>query len=201
MTLNALALVCTLKPSPADSSADLMARQMLDQLATHGVAGEVVRVVDHDVKPGVELDMGDGDEWPAIRSKIISSDILLIATPTWMGQQSSVCQRVLERLDAEISETDDEGRPQVYGKVGIAAVVGNEDGAHHISAILFQCLDDVGFTVPAGGVAYWNDVAMGSRDYKDLDDSPEQVVSTVKTLASNTAHLAQLLKDNPYPPT
>jgi multimeric flavodoxin WrbA len=92
-----------------------------------------VRVVDYDVKPGVELDMGDGDAWPAIRAQLIDADIVILSTPTWMGQQSSVRQRVLERLDAELSETGDNGQPSVAGKVAIAAVVGNEDGAHHIS--------------------------------------------------------------------
>ena len=102
-----------------------MARQVLDELGKHGVTGNVVRVVDHDVKPGVQADMGDGDEWPAIREQIIAADILLVATPTWVGHMSSVAQRVLERLDAELSETDDSGRPRVTGKVAVTAVVGN----------------------------------------------------------------------------
>ncbi|MCW2621273.1 MAG: flavodoxin-like protein, partial [Frankiales bacterium] len=124
--LRALALTCSLKPSPAASSTDLIASQVLAVLAQHDVVGESIRVVDHDVRPGVELDMGDGDAWPGIRAKLMAADILLIATPTWMGQASSVCMRVLERLDAELSETDDQGRPRVFGKVGICAVVGNE---------------------------------------------------------------------------
>ncbi len=109
MTLKAVALNCTLSPSPSASSTELLASQVLDALAKHDVAGSMVRVVDHDVRPGVELDMGDGDEWPTIRSRIMASDILVMATPTWMGQHSSVAQRVFERLDAELSETDDHG--------------------------------------------------------------------------------------------
>jgi multimeric flavodoxin WrbA len=167
--LRALALVCSLKTSPAPSSSDLMARQVLEELGKHGVTGSVVRVVDHDVKPGVEADMGDGDEWPAIREQMIAADILLVATPTWVGHMSSVAQRVLERLDAELSETDDSGRPRVTGKVAVTAVVGNEDGAHKITADLMQGLNDIGFTIPAQGGTYWNDEAMGSRDYKNLD--------------------------------
>lgn len=80
-----------------------------------------------------EKDMGDGDQWPAIRDKVLAADILIFATPTWMGQTSSVGQRVLERLDAELAETDDENRPILLGKVALVAVVGNEDGAHHIA--------------------------------------------------------------------
>jgi multimeric flavodoxin WrbA len=199
--LRAVALVCTLTPSPARSSSELIAEQVLSALDGHGVRGEHVRLVDLDIKPGVELDMGNGDEWPAVRARIMAADILLVATPTWMGQASSVAQRALERLDAELSETDDEGRPLTYGKVAIVAVVGNEDGAHKISADLFQALNDVGFTIPAGGVTYWNGEAMHTVDYQDLDDVPEQVASTTATLAGNAAHLASLLRAERYPPT
>lgn len=198
--LRVLALACSLKPSPAPSSTDLIAQQVLDALSEHGVDGELVRVVDHDVKPGVEVDMGDGDAWPGIRAKILASDILLIATPTWVGHLSSVAARVVERLDAEISETDDQGRPLTFGKVGIVAVVGNEDGAHKISADLFQALDDVGFTIPAQGVTYWNGEAMGGVDYNDLDETPEATATTTATVARNAASLARALTAMPYPP-
>lgn len=198
--LTALALVCTLRPSPAESSSQLLAEQLLAELATHGVTTSVVRVVDHDVRPGVELDMGDGDAWPGIRAQVMDADILVLATPTWMGQHSSVAQRVLERLDAELSETDEQGRLRTYGKVAVAAIVGNEDGAHHISGIVFQCLNDVGFTLPAGAVTYWNDEAASDfRDYKDLPATPEKVASTTATVARNAAHLARLLRAEQYP--
>lgn len=144
--------------------------------------------------------MGPGDAWPQIRAQMISADILIISTPTWMGQQSSVCQRVLERLDAELPETGDNGQPLVAGKVAIAAVVGNEDGAHHISGIVFQSLNDVGFSIPAQGVTYWNAEAMHAADYKDLDQTPEATASTTATAAANAAHLARLLRSENYPP-
>jgi multimeric flavodoxin WrbA len=197
--LRALALVCSLKPSPAPSSSELMARQVLEQLAKHGVTGDVVRVVDHDVKPGVEVDMGEDDAWPGIREQLMAADVLIVATPTWVGHMSSVAQRVLERLDGELSETDDSGRPLVTGKVAVTAVVGNEDGAHKITADLMQGLNDIGFTIPAQGGTYWNDEAMGSRDYLDLDETPEAVASTTATLAENAAHLARALRATPYP--
>jgi multimeric flavodoxin WrbA len=197
--LRALALACSLKPSPAPSSSDLMARQVLEELGKHGVTGDVVRVVDHDVKPGVEVDMGEGDAWPAIREQMMAADILIVSTPTWVGHMSSVAQRVLERLDGELSETDETGRPLITGKVAVTAVVGNEDGAHKITADLMQGLNDMGFTIPAQGGTYWNDEAMGSRDYTDLDETPEAVASTTATLAENAASLARALKASPYP--
>ncbi len=197
--LRALALVCSLKPSPAESSTQLIASQVLEQLAAHDVIGELVRVVDHDVKPGVEKDMGDGDAWPAIRDKVLAADVLVMATPTWMGQASSVCMRVLERLDAELPELDDEGRPSVFGKVAVVAVVGNEDGAHHISSQLFQALNDVGFSIPAQAATYWNGEAMHGTDYKDLEQTPEVTAGTNATVAANAAHLARLLSGANYP--
>ncbi|MFF1572229.1 flavodoxin family protein [Leifsonia sp. NPDC058292] len=196
--LTALALVCSLKPSPAESSSQLLATQLLDELSKNGVSGTAVRLVDFDVKPGVELDEGDGDAWPAIREQVIASDILIIVTPTWMGHMSSVAQRALERLDAELSETDENGRPQVEGKVAIAGVVGNEDGAHAIIADLFQALNDVGFSIPSQGATYWNGEAMGSVDYKDLDETPESVKRTNQSVAKNAAHLARVLAATPY---
>lgn len=197
--LSALALVCTLTPSPEPSSTELLAGQVLDALKSHGVSGETIRVVDHDLKPGVQADMGEGDEWPALRERVLAADILLIASPTWMGHMSSVAQRVLERLDAELSVMDDANRPHLYDKVGIVAVVGNEDGAHKITADLFQALNDVGYTIPAQGGTYWNGEAMHTTDYKDLDAVPDVVESTTSGVAANAAHLAAVLKVSAYP--
>jgi multimeric flavodoxin WrbA len=198
--LSALALVCTLNPSPAESSSDLMARQVLQALQAHGVTGEVVRVVDHDIRPGVQLDMGDGDEWPSIRERVMAADILVVATPIWLGHPASTTQRVLERLDAELSETDDQGRPLTYGRVAVVAVVGNEDGAHNSFAQIAQALSDVGFTIPPTGNTYWVGRAMEGTDFKDLEEVPEPVQQATEAAARNAAHLARLLKTQPYPP-
>ncbi|GAA0203735.1 NAD(P)H-dependent oxidoreductase [Cytobacillus oceanisediminis] len=199
MTLTALALNCTLKPGDAPSSSALMAQQFLDALAEHDVTGSMVRVVDHDVRPGVETDMGDGDQWPTIRRQVLDADILVVVTPTWVGQMSSVANRVLERLDAELSETREDGNPILYGTVALVGVVGNEDGAHKITADLYQALDDVGCTIPAQGGTYWNGEAMHTVDYNDLDEVPEAPLQTLRTAAANGAHLARLLADDPYP--
>jgi multimeric flavodoxin WrbA len=198
-TLTAVVLVGTLTPSPARSSSELLGRQVLTALGEHGVTGEVIRLVDHDVRPGVQADMGDGDAWPAIRRRVLAADILVVATPIWMGQPSSVTKRALERLDAELGEKDDEGRLLTYGKVAVVAVVGNEDGAHHVAAEVFQALSDVGFTVPAAGSTYWVGEAMGSTDYQDLDETPETTAGTTATVAAHAVHLARLLRETPYP--
>ncbi|KAA0098775.1 flavodoxin [Mycolicibacterium sp. P1-18] len=197
--LRAVGLICSLKPSPAPSSSAVIADQLLEHLTKGGVECETVRCVDYSISPGVETNMGDGDEWPEILDKIVAADIVLVSTPTWVGHMSSVAQRVLERLDAELSETDDADRPRQVGKVALAAVVGNEDGAHKIVADLFQALNDVGFTIAAQGCTYWNDEAMGGRDFKDLDQTPEAVQTTTATAARNALHLANLLRQQPYP--
>jgi multimeric flavodoxin WrbA len=197
--LTALALICSLTPSPAESSSELMARHVLDELAAHGVSGTSLRVVDHNVMPGVQVDMGDGDAWPGIRDRILAADILVLATPIWMGHPSSITQRVMERLDADLAETDNEGRPIMYGKVAIVAVVGNEDGAHKTVADTQQGLNDVGFTLPAQGATYWVGEAMQTVDYKDLKAVPEKVAATTAGAARNAAHLARFLRTSQYP--
>jgi multimeric flavodoxin WrbA len=123
--------------------------------------------------------------------------VLVLATPTWAGHLASPGQRVLERLDAELSETDDEGRPSMYGKIAVVAIVGN--GAHKISADVFQALNDIGFTIPAGGATYWNAEVGDPKDYKDLPETPEKVSTTTATLAANGAHIARLLAAHNYP--
>ncbi len=142
--------------------------------------------------------MSDSDEWPTILERILDADILILSTPTWVGHMSSIAQRVLERLDAEISETKDDGTPTMFGKVAVTAVVGNEDGAHKITADLMQGLNDIGFSIPAQGGTYWNGEAMQTTDYQDLDETPEAVAATNATVAKNAAHLARLLGREPY---
>jgi multimeric flavodoxin WrbA len=192
-------LNCTLKRAPEASSCQLIAEQLLEGFTALGATGDIVRVVDLDIAPGVEADMGGGDEWPALRARILGAAILVVCTPTWLGHMSSVAQRVLERLDAELSTTDDEGRPILFGHVAATAVLGNEDGAHKITADLHQALNDVGFTLPAQGGTYWNGAAMETTDYKDLDETPEPVKRANATLVANAVHLARVLAEHPYP--
>jgi multimeric flavodoxin WrbA len=198
-SLTAFGLNCTLKQGPTESSTQKLLDQILHALTPYGVEVSVARVADHVVKPGVRADEGDDDEWPALRRKVLDANILVLASPIWMGQPSSIAKRVLERMDAFLSEIDKQGRYPTFGRVAIVAVVGNEDGAHHVTAELYQALADVGFTIPGGSSAYWVGEAMGSVNYKDLARTPPKLASTIKTLACNAAHLASLLKKNPYP--
>ena len=201
MTLTALALNCTLKTKRAEapSSTDRMLKVLATAMEPLGVTTEFLQLADYEIKPGVTSDEGDGDAWPAIRRKILDDDIIVMGTPIWMGQPSSVCKRALERMDAFLEEKDDEGRMVSYGRVAAVAVVGNEDGAHHVSAELFQALNDVGFTIPANAVTYWVGEAMGSVNFVGLEEIPDVVQNTLNLVARNTVHAARLFKARPYP--
>lgn len=199
--LTAIALNATLKSSAKgeSSSTDAMIRLIGSELSKHDVRlRETVRLADHDVRPGVTSDEGEGDAWPDIRRRVLEADMLILGTPIWLGQPSSVVKRALERMDAFLSETDERSRMPSFGKVAVVAVVGNEDGAHHVAAELFQALNDTGWTIPAGGSCYWVGEAMGSTDFQDLPEVPDKVRQTAAMLASNAAHLARLLKNAPY---
>ena len=200
MTLSAFGLNCSLKSSTEASSTDKLLGEVFAALGSNGVSSKgTVRVTDRNIRPGVTSDEGDGDEWPALRQKILDADIFVLGTPIWMGHPSSHAQRVLERLDAFLGESDPAGRMVSLDRVAIVAVVGNEDGAHHVAAELFQGLNDVGFTIPASGMTYWVGEAMHKTDYKDLPSGSDKTDQCTKTAAANAAHLARLLADKPYP--
>jgi multimeric flavodoxin WrbA len=201
MTLTAIAINCSLKRSSGESSStDKMIGLLVSELKKRSVEFRgTIRIADHDVKPGVTSDEGEGDEWPELRRRILEADILIFGTPIWMGQMSSLAKRVAERMDAFISETDEKGGMPSFGKIALVAVVGNEDGAHCVSAQLYQALSDTGWTVPALATAYWVGEAMGSVDFQDLPSIPDKVMETAAMAASNAAHLAGMLKEKPYP--
>ncbi|MEO6225232.1 MAG: NAD(P)H-dependent oxidoreductase [Sphingomicrobium sp.] len=201
MTLSAIGINCTLKSSGSEpSSTDKMIALIGGELKSHGVeVRETIRIADHDVKPGVSSDEGDGDGWPDIRRRILECDLLIFGTPIWMGQMSSVAKRVVERMDAFFGETDDNGRMPSFGKVAILGIVGNEDGAHNVTSSLLQALNDTGWTMPAQAACYWVGEAMHKTDFKDLPKVPDNVQGLAGILAANAAHLANLLKQQPYP--
>jgi multimeric flavodoxin WrbA len=195
-----LAINCTLKPSPEQSNTDSLLEIVLGGLQKEGVEIDQVRAVDHDIKPGVESDMGEGDEWPPIREKIVNADILVIATPTWLGKPSSVCQRVMERMDAMLGETDDEGRPIAYNRVAGVVVTGNEDGAHHVIAETAGSLIDIGFTVPGQAWTYWNKGPGPGPSFLETDDGHDWSRTTGETAAQNLFAVARALEATPMLP-
>jgi multimeric flavodoxin WrbA len=197
--MDAFALNCTLKDDGSRSSTDVLLDQIEAELAKLDVDMPRARVADLEVRPGVSADEGEGDDWPQLRRQILDADIFVLATPIWMGHPSSNAQRVLERLDAFISETDDRDQMATVDKVAMVAVVGNEDGAHHVGAELFQGLNDVGFTLAPGAMTYWVGEAMHAVDYQDLPETPDKTAQTTRAMVTNSVHLARTLADRPYP--
>jgi multimeric flavodoxin WrbA len=197
--VRAVFINCTLKPSPETSNSEALGRVVAEVLEAEDVEVEFLRAVDHEIKPGVESDMGDGDEWPRIREKIVGAEILVIVTPTWLGRPSSVAQRVLERMDAMLAETDDEGRPIAYNRVAGVVVTGNEDGAHHVISEISGALGDIGFTVPGQSWTYWNRGPGPGKDFLDTKDGHPWSESTGRAAASNLLAAARALAANPIP--
>lgn len=197
--MKALVLNCSLKASPAPSNTAALAKVLVDHLAGEGVEADEVRLADRNVPPGVETSLGDGDDWPAIHDEILDAAILIFATPTWVGRPSSIAQRALERMDAMIAETDDQGRPVCYNHVAGVVVTGNEDGAHHVIAEISGALGDIGFTIPGQAWTYWNKGPGPGEDYSETDEGHEWSAKTGRAAAQNLLAVARLLEDRPVP--
>ncbi|GAA4988433.1 flavodoxin family protein [Streptomyces hyderabadensis] len=197
--MRALVINCTLKPSPQPSNTEALAATVIAALKGHGAEVDVVRAVDLNLKPGVETDMGDGDDWPAVHDKLLAAQILIIASPTWLGRPSSVAQRVLERMDAMLSETDDEDRPVAYNRVAGVLVTGNEDGAHHVISEISGGLADIGYTIPGQAWTYWHLGPGPGPDFLNDERGHDWSVSTGRAMASNLVHAARALGAMPLP--
>lgn len=198
--MKALVLNCTLKRSPEASNTEALARVLMNQLEADGVATELIRLVDLDIKPGVTSDEGQGDAWPQVHAALKAADILVIATPTWLGHMSSIAQRALERMDGIFSETDDQGRTWLMGKVAGVVVTGNEDGAHHIVATVCQGLIDLGFTVPGQSWTYWHLGPGPGPDYTETGQAHDYSDRLARNAARNLLHAARALSAaDPFP--
>ena len=201
MTLKAVALNCTLNQSPARSHTQALLDRVLRHLVDWEVETETIRVVDHNVPPGIESDLGDGDDWPMILDRLKAADIIIIGTPIWFGVRSSVAQRVIERLDGTYREIDEaSGQFPLYGKVGAVVVTGNEDGVKHAAMTLIYAMGHLGYTIPpqadcgwigeAGpGPSYGDELPDGSR--AGFGNDFTQRNTTIMTW--NLMHLAKLL--------
>lgn len=197
--MQALVLNCTLKRGPERSNTEALANVLLDTFRAAACDADMVRVVDFNVAPGVTNDEGDGDEWPQLLDRVRAADVLVIATPTWLGQPSSVAKRVLERMDALISEKDDDGVPFAYNRAAGVVVTGNEDGAHHVIAEVAQGLLDIGYTVPGQAWTYWNMGPGPGPSYLETDHKHDWSERTGRTAAQNLVAVARALHENPMP--
>ncbi|MBB5789280.1 flavodoxin family protein [Jiangella mangrovi] len=197
--MRAVLLNCTLKPSPQPSNTGALADVVAGFLRDDGVDVTSYRLADLNVPPGVETDLGDGDDWPMVHDAILAAEILVVASPTWVGRPSSLAQRALERLDALMSETGDDGRPVAFDKVAGVVVTGNEDGAHHVISEICGGLVDFGFTIPGQSWTYWHLGPGPGPDYLDETKGHEWAHSTGRTMAANLVAAARALAASPLP--
>ncbi len=200
--LNALFVNCTLKKNPKmshtqgliDISAEIMRRQ--------GVGIKTIRATDYVLPPGVWPDMTehgwDKDDWPEIFEMVLAADVLVLGTPIWLGEKSSICTRIIERLYGNSSLLNENGQYAYYGRVGGCLVTGNEDGIKHCSMNILYSLQHLGYVIPPQADAGWIGEAGPGPSYLDPGSGgPENDFTNRNTtfLTWNLLHLARMLKD------
>lgn len=204
--LKALILNCTLTKSPGHSHTATLLEMVETIFAKNGVACETIRPVDYDIAFGVYPDMTEQgwetDEWPQIWPKVSEADILIIGSPIWLGEKSSVATQVIERLYAHSGETNDKGQYIYYGKTGGCIITGNEDGIKHCSMGILYALQHIGYTVPPQADAGWIGEAGPGPSYGDERDDGSRAgfdndfTRRNTTFATwNLMHMARMLKD------
>ncbi|CAN5294390.1 flavodoxin family protein [soil metagenome] len=200
--LSALFVNCTLKRSPERSHTHGLADIAVEIMAKNGVSVEVVRAVDHDIPVGVYPDMTEHgwavDEWPDISARVMAADILVLCTPIWLGEKSSVCTKVVERLYSNSSILNDAGQYAYYGRVGGCLVTGNEDGVKHCAMNVLYSLQHLGFVIPPQADAGWIGEAGPGPSYLDPGSGgPENDFTNRNTtfMTWNLLHLARMLRD------
>ncbi|GAA4435495.1 flavodoxin family protein [Actinokineospora soli] len=198
--MRAVVLNCSLKSSPDDSNTQMLTDVVLKSLTERDCATTVHRLADLHIPPGVVTEAGEGDRWPEVHDDLLSAEILIVASPTWLGRPSSLAQRALERMDAMLSETGDDGNPVAYNRVAGVVVTGNEDGAHHVISEIAGALGDIGYTVPGQAWTYWNMGPGPGPEYSDTDHGHEWSHKTAASMAHNLYSVAEALRRNPIQP-
>jgi len=199
--MKALILNCSLKRSPEKSNTEALAMVVIDELEKRGVKTTLVRVADHNVLTGIKSEsQGEGDGWPDILKQLLDSEILIIASPTWMGTLSSMTMRVMERINGLYPAVDDKGRPVTYNKVAGFVVTGEEDGARHVVTEIAGGLMDVGFTIAPQSYTYWNNGPGPGKAYLKSDFRKDWSKETGKIAIANIVAVARALQKTPIPP-
>ncbi|MBA2237912.1 MAG: flavodoxin family protein [Lysobacter sp.] len=199
--LRALFLNCTLKRSGGASHTEQLMLVAAGVMRANGVQVEVVRPVDLDLPPGVEPDMTkhgfDRDDWPSLCSKVMAADILVVGTPIWLGEESSICRRIIERLYAQSADLNEVGQYVYYGRVGGCVVTGNEDGVKHCAMSVLYALQHLGYTIPPQADSGWIGEAGPGPSYGDdgIGHDNEFTQRNTTFMAWNLMHLARMLKD------
>ncbi|MGM0589604.1 MAG: flavodoxin family protein [Bacteroidota bacterium] len=200
--LNALFLNCTLKPSPNLSHTEGLIEVSQAIMEQNGVQTEVLRPVDHHVAPGVYPDMTDHgfaeDDWPQIQQKVMEADILVLGSPIWLGEKSSVCSKVIERLYGYSGKLNDHGQYAYYGRAGGCIITGNEDGIKHCAMNILYSLQHLGYMIPPQADAGWIGEAGPGKSYLDEGSGGPQNDFTQRNttfMTWNLMHTARLLTE------
>ncbi|MDT0555366.1 flavodoxin family protein [Patiriisocius hiemis] len=200
--LKALYINCTLKASPRMSHTQALMNVSSTIMKAEGVSVENIRFVDYDVAYGVYHDMTEHgvkkDDWPSIWKKIDAADILIIGTPIWLGEKSSVATKLVERLYAESGNRNDKGQYYYYGKVGGCIITGNEDGIKHCAMGLLYALQHVGYSIPPQADCGWIGEAGPGPSYNDEESDAKNNDFTNRNttfMTYNLLHLAKMLKE------
>jgi multimeric flavodoxin WrbA len=200
--LKAIFLLATLKHKRGGgefSHTETLSELVIECLRQHEVRSEIVRLVDYDIKPGIKSNMGKGDEWPTILKKVLAADIIVFATPIWWGNQSSLMQRVIERLDELHNELLDTGRSRLTNKVGGIVITGEEDGEQHITGNISNFLLSIGVTLPPQcAISYQGDYERATKNSL-AKRFREENADAAETMARNLAFFARLLRENNIP--
>jgi multimeric flavodoxin WrbA len=204
--LSAVFFNCTLKKSPEKSHTELLVDVSRKIMEKQGVKTDVIRPIDHDIATGVYPDMREHgwktDEWVGIFPKVMAADIVVVAGPIWLGDNSSVTKQIIERLYAHSGELNEKGQYKFYGKVGGTLITGNEDGIKHCAMNILYSLQHIGFTIPPNADAGWIGEAGPGPSYGDklnggkragLDNDFTNRNTTF--MSWNLMHLAKMLKD------
>lgn len=200
--LRALFINTTLTRSPGLSHTELLMQKSAAIMRANGVVVDLLRAVDHPIAFGVQPDMREqgwpSDAWPDVFwPKIQGADILVLGTPIWLGEESSVCRMVIERLYAHSAETNSKGQYVFYGKVGGCVVTGNEDGIKHCSMTVLYALQHIGFTIPPQADCGWIGEAGPGPSFGDDGAGLGNDFTKRNTtfMSWNLMHMARLLKD------
>ncbi|MCF3965082.1 flavodoxin family protein [Streptomyces fuscigenes] len=199
--LRALFVNCTLKPSPEPSHTGGLLARSRALMERRGVAVDEIRAVDHDIAPGVWPDMTEHgaatDAWPALFERVLAADVLVMCGPIWLGDNSSVTKRVIERLYSCSSMLNDQGQYAYYGRAGGCLITGNEDGVKHCASNVLYSLQHLGYAVPPQSDAGWVGEAGPGPSYLDPHSGgPENDFTNrnVTFMTWNLMHLAWMLK-------
>lgn len=203
--LRAAFVNCTLKPSPDVSNTAGLMDVSASIMRAHGVAVDEIRAVDHRLPPGVYPDMTDpavgtpaeADDWPVLWPRIRDADVLVLGTPIWLGEKSSVCTRVIERLYAMSGMLNEQGQSGFYGRVGGVVVTGNEDGIKHVAMNVLYSLQHLGYTIPPQADAGWIGEAGPGPSYLDEGSGGPQNDFTQRNttfMTWNLMHVAAMLR-------